>query len=210
MLVDGAVVGTFTPDGTTYKTYTTDPFTVAAGSHTIEFAGRDSLGTDNTALIDDITVPSPMTSPLTLNYSMNSASGDNPYTYQIVGPNNAMVSAANVLDQNWHEAAMVVDGNSERLYLDGLLVGAAQTAGHYSLGFTDALGHVFAPTGAGFLGGTGDALPIDVAANPSGIGYPAGYVGALDDLRIWSVARTAVQIDQSMDAPLPLDPTRPA
>ena len=79
-----------------------------------------------------------MTSPMTLNYTVNSPSGDNPYTYQVVGPNNAMTSTATVLDQNWHHAALVVNGNNEQLYLDGLLVGAAQASDHYSLGFTNA------------------------------------------------------------------------
>jgi hypothetical protein len=155
------------------------------------------------------TLPSPMTSPLTLNYSVNSESNDNPYTYQVVGPNNAIVSAATVLDQNWHEAALVVDGKNEQLYLDGLLVGAAQAADHYSLSFTDASGNTYAPTGAGFLGGTVAPLPISAAAHPPGIGYPAGFVGTLSELRVWSVARTTVQIEQSMDEPLPLDPTPP-
>jgi hypothetical protein len=100
------------------------------------------------------TLPNPLTSPLTLNYTVNSPSGDNPNTYQVVGPNNAMVSTATVVDQNWHHAALVVDGSNERLYLDGLLVGAAQAADHYSLGFTDAQNNQYAPTRAGFLGGT--------------------------------------------------------
>ena len=155
------------------------------------------------------TLPNPMTSPLTLNYVMNSASGDNPYTYTVIGPNNAMTSAATVLDQNWHHAALVVDGNSEQLYLDGLLVGAAQAADHYSLGFTDAQSNKYEPTGAGLLGGTVDPLAISAAADPPGIGYPAGFVGSLSELRIWSVARTAAQIDQAMDAPLALDPAPP-
>ena len=153
------------------------------------------------------TLPSPMTSPLTLDYTVNSQSKDNPYTYQVVGPNNAMVSTATVLDQNWHEAALVVDGNTEQLYLDGLLVGAAQAEGHYSLSFTDASGNTYSPTGAGFLGGTVTPLSISAAAQPPGIGYPAGFVGALSDLRIWSVARTTAQIEQAMDAPLVLNPT---
>ncbi len=67
----------------------------------------------------------------------------------------------------------------------------------------------YAPTGAGFLGGTVDPLPISAAAQPPGLGYPAGFVGALSELRIWSVARTTAQIEQAMDAPLALDPTPP-
>ena len=57
VLIDSTVVGTFTP-GTGYQTYTTAPFSVAAGSHTITFNGLDSAGAtnDNTALIDAVSV----------------------------------------------------------------------------------------------------------------------------------------------------------
>ncbi len=54
VLVDGAVVGTFTPSGTSYQSYTTAAFTVAAGAHTITFRGLDSAGGDNTAFVDAI------------------------------------------------------------------------------------------------------------------------------------------------------------
>jgi hypothetical protein len=155
------------------------------------------------------TLPSTMTSPLTLDYATISANNDNPYTYQVVGANNAMVGAANMMDRSWHHAALVVDGNSENLYLDGLLVGAAQAVDHYSLGFTDAQGNAYAPTEAGFLGGTVDPLPISAAAQPPGTGYPAGFVGALGEFRVWTTARTTAQIDQAMDAPLVLDPAPP-
>ena len=42
VLVDGTVVGTFTPSGTSYQSYSTAAFTVTAGSHTITFQGLDS------------------------------------------------------------------------------------------------------------------------------------------------------------------------
>ena len=54
VLVDGVVVGKFTPSGTSYETYSTPVFTVAAGSHTITFQGLDSAGGDNTAFVDSI------------------------------------------------------------------------------------------------------------------------------------------------------------
>jgi subtilisin family serine protease len=54
VLVDGSVVGTFTPSGISYATYTTAAFTVAAGSHTITFQGLDTAGGDNTAFVDDV------------------------------------------------------------------------------------------------------------------------------------------------------------
>ena len=54
VLVDGSVVGTFTPSGTSYQSYTTDEFSVAVGAHTISFQGHDSAGGDNTAFVDAV------------------------------------------------------------------------------------------------------------------------------------------------------------
>ena len=54
VLVDGMVVGTFTPAGTSYSTLTTNSFTVAAGAHAVRFVGLDPNGGDNTAFIDNV------------------------------------------------------------------------------------------------------------------------------------------------------------
>ena len=54
VLVDGAVVGTFTPADTAYSALTTDAFTVAAGAHTIQFVGLNPQGGDNTAFVDNV------------------------------------------------------------------------------------------------------------------------------------------------------------
>jgi hypothetical protein len=56
VLIDGKVVATFTPSGTSYQSYTTVAFTVTAGTHTISFKGLNSAGGDNTALLDDLTI----------------------------------------------------------------------------------------------------------------------------------------------------------
>jgi hypothetical protein len=56
VLVDGTVVGTFKPTGTSYQTYTTAAFTVTAGADTIEFLGLNTAGGDNTAFIDAVSV----------------------------------------------------------------------------------------------------------------------------------------------------------
>jgi len=56
VLVDGVVVGTFTPSGTSYQSYTTTGFTVTAGAHTIKFQGLDSAGGDNTAFVDQVAI----------------------------------------------------------------------------------------------------------------------------------------------------------
>src|SRR5262249_59740517 len=46
VLVDGVVVGTFKPGTAGYAGFTTAAFTVAAGAHTITFAGPGSAGGD--------------------------------------------------------------------------------------------------------------------------------------------------------------------
>jgi hypothetical protein len=54
--IDGSVVGTFTPAGTSYSPYTTASFTVTASSHIISFVGLNPNGGDNTAFIDAVSV----------------------------------------------------------------------------------------------------------------------------------------------------------
>jgi hypothetical protein len=59
VLVDGNVVGSFTPaGGGGYAAYETTGFTVSAGSHMVTFKGLDSAGGDNTALVDAVHVDS--------------------------------------------------------------------------------------------------------------------------------------------------------
>jgi len=48
----------FKPGGTSYALYTTNAFTVTAGTHTVEFVGLDPNGGDNTAFIDEVTIGS--------------------------------------------------------------------------------------------------------------------------------------------------------
>jgi hypothetical protein len=56
VLIDGDVVGTFTPTSFWYKRYSTGAFTVATGSHVLTFQGLDSNGGDNTAFIDVVAI----------------------------------------------------------------------------------------------------------------------------------------------------------
>jgi|GEM_PF-375863 len=65
--IDGAVVGTFTPAGTSYANFTTTVFTLAAGVHTVGFVGLNPNGGDNTAFIDQVAliVPPPPPPPPT-------------------------------------------------------------------------------------------------------------------------------------------------
>lgn len=54
MLVDGNVVGTFTPSSGSYALQTTSSFTVTAGAHTLEFRGLTTG--DSTAFIDQVSI----------------------------------------------------------------------------------------------------------------------------------------------------------
>jgi hypothetical protein len=60
VLVDGVVVGTFTPAGTAYTGYATSNFTVGAGAHTLAFVGLDPDGQDNTAFLDQVALNLPV------------------------------------------------------------------------------------------------------------------------------------------------------
>ena len=56
-MVDGSPVGTVTPSSTSYASYQTSNFTIStAGLHTIEFAGLNPMGGDNTAFIDEVAI----------------------------------------------------------------------------------------------------------------------------------------------------------
>jgi hypothetical protein len=52
--IDGATIGTFSPSGLTYASFTTSVFPATYGSHTLSFVGRDPDGMGNTALIDQV------------------------------------------------------------------------------------------------------------------------------------------------------------
>ena len=56
VLVDGTVVSTITPAGSSYVIYMTASFNATAGSHTITFAGVDPSGADYTAFLDQVSI----------------------------------------------------------------------------------------------------------------------------------------------------------
>ena len=82
MLVDGTVVGTFTPAGTSYATYTTASFNVTAGSHTITFVGVDPSGADYTAFLDQVSIDNVSPTGFTDPGFENPSLGTGPLAYQ--------------------------------------------------------------------------------------------------------------------------------
>ncbi len=85
--VDGTLMGTFTPGSTSYATYTSVPFDVTAGAHTITFVGVDPSGADYTALLDQASInnvsPPGFTDPSFENPSQGS--GESAYQYDPTG-----------------------------------------------------------------------------------------------------------------------------
>jgi RHS repeat-associated protein len=54
--IDNTLLATFHPSGSTYLDYETPVFNVTAGTHTVKFAGLNSLGGDHSAFIDNVRI----------------------------------------------------------------------------------------------------------------------------------------------------------
>lgn len=93
---------------------------------------------------------------------------------------NSATGATTITDQAWHHVAAVLDatGKTTTLYLDGVQDGSAT--------FTVAAN-------------TDSAAVLGLGGKPSVGDY---FDGALDDVRLWSTARTAAQIREFMRTPL--------
>ncbi len=89
-----------------------------------------------------------------------------------------------VNDGSWHSVALVFDGDSaeEYLYLDGQLVGSA---GGFYYGYGNSFSQI----------GTGE--PYGDPATPSGWD---GFQGAISNVQIWNVARSASEVAQDTSA----------
>ena len=129
VLVDGNVVGTFQPSGSSYQLETTAAFTVGAGSHTITFEGLDSVGGDNTAFLDAVSIA--VASPVAATYVGDSGfeavaegSGSSAYTYDPTGSawsfagdsglsgNNSNFTSGNPNAPQGSQVAFLQDGGS--------------------------------------------------------------------------------------------------
>jgi hypothetical protein len=98
------------------------------------------------------------------------------------GSINQVTSNGQVNDGHWHQAALVSDSqdSTESLYVDGRFVMSVS-------GSAQDFGGSFDEIGTGQTGGW-----------PSTNGGWYGFNGQIDDVRIWSVARSAGEIQQDM------------
>ena len=105
VLVDGTIVGvlaggtdvdTLKPSSSSYQSYTTEPFTVTSGVHTITFEGLNRAGSDNTILLDQVSI-----------IQSKSAAGVLPGTVQVN------------LASSYNRVGLVTDGSTFAGGLDG-------------------------------------------------------------------------------------------
>ena len=146
VLVDGNVVGTFTPPDTNYSAFTTGSFSIATGGpHTITLAGTDPDGQDNTAFIDAVQINQvvPVVGDAGFE-TVNVGSGSGAYQYDPTGSawtftGGAGVSANNTDFTGGNPAA---PEGSQVAFLQGTDAAISQSvtfaAGTYSVGFSAA------------------------------------------------------------------------
>ena len=94
------------------------------------------------------------------------------------GANHPVAGVTPVVSGRWNHAAAVFDGATWRLYLNGVLEAEVAAA--------------FAPR-------TDSLAPAALATALDATGTPAGFFdGSLDEVRLWSVARSAAQIQDGL------------
>jgi RHS repeat-associated protein len=82
----------------------------------------------------------------------------------------------NVIDNTWHQITVVKSGNTASLYADGVLQNTETVSS----------------------AAQNNTLPLLIGYNP-GEGGQSHWKGQIDDVHIWTVARTAQQIQSDMD-----------
>ena len=123
-----------------------------------------------------------------------------------IGAANPVVSQVSVVDNTWHHLAFVVSGQSETLYLDGMLQGVIQPAGNSTYSFTPNLSGGAVPVVgpvAFTMGGT--IVPESTVFPYPQINYPQGFVGTIDEVAAWSRMLTQPQVQEAMTTPLSHD-----
>ena len=123
-----------------------------------------------------------------------------------IGAANPVVSQMSVIDNTWHHLAFVVSGQSEALYLDGMLQGVIQPESNSSYSFIPTLSGGGIPvTGPSAFTMGGTIVPEPTAVPDPQINYPQGFVGTIDEVAAWTRMLTQPQVQEAMTAPISRD-----
>jgi hypothetical protein len=112
-----------------------------------------------------------------------------------VDPSHTLEGSTPVLDGQWHHVALVRDAASgrKRIYVDATLDFESDDVSFADLSYPDAGIPVTGNCGTGQLTPYGWYLVIAAEKHDAGPAYPS-FTGFVDELRIWSSARTAQQL----------------
>jgi GH25 family lysozyme M1 (1,4-beta-N-acetylmuramidase) len=161
VLVDGTVVSQFTPTSTSYAPYSTGPFTVTAGSHTVQFLGLDTATGNNTAFIDNVSVnaavalPAYITASAGAAYSYNASTGalnltSGTLTFTADAGTNPLVNLSAsgpaskvIFNTSEHIAGLSLSSGATATVLS---LGAARTASNHNVLVIGTLGAANDPT----------------------------------------------------------------
>ena len=98
---------------------------------------------------------------------------------------NPITSSPSVNDDQWHHVALASDGSSQSLYLDGNLVGSRSGSVN-----NEGFGMIHNQFGVGANSGWPSASSTD---------HWGEFQGEIDELRLWSTARTQSEVQQFMN-----------
>lgn len=164
-------------DNTNYFTITDNASMKPTGNFTVELWMRKSTGPSPDTMFQSYSQNSFLISGIRFELNTGSklfgligrgiAGGEGVNWVQVVG-------ATSVTDGNWHHVALVNDGSTLSVYLDGVLDGS--TAWTFGPGYQS--------TNYCIIGAESDTGPINQF-----------YDGDLDDVRFWSTARTLTQLN---------------
>ena len=91
------------------------------------------------------------------------------------------IDSATYANGSWYHLAAVYNGTTQQLYRDGLLIGSTNKTGRLAFSSSkSAIGAAVPPSGA----------------------YTFPFYGGIDEFRVWSVARSAAEINQTLHASL--------
>jgi len=195
--VDGVTVGQVTPPSTSYSSYQTPSFTVAAaGTHTVEFTGLDPLGGDNTAFIDEVSIVSNVAPGTSNSITVSPAAASH---FQVVAASTTITGAATTFTVT----ALDPFNNIATGYLGTVQFSSTDTAAAFSASSTLASGTgtfeatlqtlgaqtlVATDTAASSIAGSSGTIIVTPIASHFQVIAPAGATGA-DGFRFTVIAQ---------------------